>query len=78
MADPKITIKITGGDLPSGGKDGQVLTRRDGKAVWADAPEGLTAEAVFDLMIDMGIAPVLLEPDGSVLADGDGAILIHG
>lgn len=40
--------------------------------------EAAVQETVMDMLIDMGIAPVLLDEDGSVLADGDGAILING
>lgn len=31
---------------------------------------------ILDFLIELGIAPVLEEADGSILADGDGAILI--
>lgn len=76
MADPKITIRVEGSGLPGGGADGQVLTRQDGKAVWGDLPAILTEENVLELLISLGIAPVLTDNDGAVLADGDGAILI--
>ena len=73
MADPKITIRVEGSGLPGGGSDGQVLTRRDGKAVWGDLDiDGV----VLDLMIRMGIAPVMADGDDTILTDGDGAVLI--
>ena len=34
-------------------------------------------EAVFDMLIAFGVAPVLLDADGRVLADGDGAVLVN-
>lgn len=37
--DAVINIKVSG-DLPDGGVDGQVLTRRGGHNVWADPPAG--------------------------------------
>ena len=39
--EPDVTLELTvTGDLPGGGKDGQVLTKQNGKAVWADPPAG--------------------------------------
>ena len=37
--DARLHLHVTG-DLPDGGSDGQVLTKQDGKAVWADPPAG--------------------------------------
>ena len=37
--DAVINIKVSG-DLPDGGVDGQVLTRKGGRNVWADPPTG--------------------------------------
>ena len=34
-------------------------------------------EMILDFMIELGAAPVMLDEDGSALADGDGAILIN-
>ena len=34
-------------------------------------------EAGFDMLVALGIAPVLLDADGQVLADGDGAVLVN-
>ena len=34
-------------------------------------------EAVFDMLIVFGVAPVLLDADGRVLADGDGTVLMN-
>ena len=44
MADPKITIRVEGSGLPAGGTDGQVLTRKGGKAAWEDVPGGWTGK----------------------------------
>ena len=38
---------------------------------------GASEETVFSVLVDLGIAPVLLDADGSVLADGDGAVLVN-
>lgn len=76
MADPKITIKVEGSGLPGGGSDGQVLTKQNGKAVWGNPPTSMTVEDVLELLVNLGVAPVLQDDDGAVLADGDGAILI--
>ena len=34
-------------------------------------------EAVFEMLVGFGIAPVLLDENGAVLADGNNAVLIN-
>ena len=38
---------------------------------------GSSEDAVLAVLADLGIAPVLLDADGKVLADGDGAVLVN-
>ena len=38
---------------------------------------GASEEAILSVLVDLGIAPVLLDAAGSVLADGDGAVLVN-
>lgn len=34
-------------------------------------------ETVFDMLVALGVAPVLLDTDGAVLLCGDGAVLVN-
>lgn len=41
-----------------------------------EAPDTSEEEKIMDLLIDLGIAPVVLDNDGSVLTDGDNSVLL--
>ena len=55
----------------------QERARRNIGAAAACEGGGASEETVFSVLVDLGIAPVLLDADGSVLADGDGAVLVN-
>lgn len=73
-----IGIKVSG-SLPDGGSDGQVLTRKDGKSVWANCPAGgenISAEAIENALgyvpADVEYVMALFEQLKALIENGGG------